>query len=532
MFAGLPVLLALLSYLAAPPTAASAAAGRPDRSFGQGSLFAARFGPSFVASAFTSVEATPGDGLVMWQTGSESRTGFQRYSPEGSLQPETTSPGLQPLRAVQADGKTVEVEVAVAEGKEMIRRRLPDGHLDPSFGNGGQEPLPYFSESSPHRAFAQRLVTLPSGKLVVAGTALFREEVGARTTKREHEVAVLRLAEDGKPDTAFGSGGVVKTRTDLGIAGGNSEEELRGIAARQIETLVVGVQGDGENEGSLIGLTAAGALDKAFGSNGTEPVKGDIEDVHSNAAGKILVAGTSTGRQGIASVGSDFFVSRFDEVGQPDPSFGVELGTTVIDFGATDTLRAVLWEPDGSALLGGGSVGTGPICTALGLCDETPVLARVDASGQLDTGFGSAGEVRFERLVEPARGFQGAGVLALAARPAGGAYAAGASGTTAFVAAVDPTGNPVAGFGEDGVLRAVYPHSSPPSSAADDGGRSPPARRAPRPRLRQRRCGVPSGCFEQRRPGPGPRARRDTRRRNRTERTPDDCGNSTLPKQR
>jgi uncharacterized delta-60 repeat protein len=462
VFGGLPLLLALSGYLAASPGTAAAAAGRPDRSFGQGSLVAARFGPSFLGSSFTSVEATPGDGVVMWQYGPKSAGGFQGYTPGGSLQPAAASPALGSLRAVEPDGKTIEVERASAESKGTIRRRLPDGQLDPSFGNGGQEALPYFSESGPDPARPERLLALPSGKLIVAGTALFREEIGARTTTREYEVAVLRLDEDGKADPTFGSGGVVKTRTDLGID--DVFAEARGVAARQGEALVLAMTGS--PGGELIGLTAGGALDKSFGSGGTVGVKSTIEDIHSNAEGKILVAGTGSGPISMASIGSDFFVSRFEDDGQPDPSYG-EGGTTFVDFGgAADTLGAVLWEPDGSALLGGAFDAAEPGCTALGLCEETPVLARLAASGQLDSGFGEGGKIRLSQLTESADSERAAGILALAARPDGGAYAAGASGTAAFVAALGPSGNPVAGFGEGGILTATYPRAGS-SSIAD-----------------------------------------------------------------
>jgi hypothetical protein len=171
---GTPALLALAALLVTSPSPASAAPGSPDRSFGQGSLIATHFGPRFLASSFNSVEATPDGGVVMWQQGPESAGGFRRYGPGASLQPEATSPTYEPLRAVTADGKTIEVEAATGENKETIRRRLPNGQPDPSFGEGGQETLPYFTESVAHPAHAEKLLPLPSGKLVITGSALFR----------------------------------------------------------------------------------------------------------------------------------------------------------------------------------------------------------------------------------------------------------------------------------------------------------------------------------------------------------------------
>jgi uncharacterized delta-60 repeat protein len=450
--AGAPALLALAALLAIAPSTATAAAGSPDPSFGQGGLVATDFGPRFHGSSFNSVEATPDGGVVVWQQGPERTGGFRRYSPGGSLQPEAKSPEYEPRRAVTADGKTIEIEPG---SPPKISRRLPDGTLDPSFGEGGQEPLPYFTNSYPRPANTQRLLPLPSGKLIVAGSAVFSEEVGTKTITRVYEIGVLRLDEDGKADPTFGSDGVVKTRTNLGIKSGFSEAE--GIAALPGEALVIAT-GAYTGEGELIGMTAGGALDKGFGSGGTVPEKSTTVDIHANAEGKILVARTDRARRGFTNVGRDLVVSRLEGDGHPDRGYG-EGGTTVIDFGGADTLGAVLWEPDGSALLGGGSLAVEPGCTALGLCEETPVLARLDPAGHLDGGFGEGGKVRLTQLTEPTSPERAAGIHALAARPDGGADAAGSSGTTAFVAALGPTAAPVADFGEAGVLTATYPRT-------------------------------------------------------------------------
>lgn len=438
--------LALLGCFLGLSGVAEASAGRPDRSFGKAGLVETRFGPSFLGTSFTSVEARPGDGVSVWRPEPTGQRGYWSYSPGGALQPEPGSPETPPLRATQADGKSIEVAWVPSSWPNtefVIRRLQPDGQPDPTFGIGGEEPLPFFSQasgSSVRSPYPELLVPLPSGKLMVGGTVVFREVVELKSIFREIEVVLLRLGLDGQPDPTFGTDGVVRLHGDLGVA----DPRLGGLAPRQGEGLAVGT--GGEHSSSLVGLTADGGLDLSFGSAGREPVIGWIAGVHATAGGKLLVAGTESG---------DFFVSRFEDDGQPDLSFGAGTGVVRSDFGGDDTVESVLWEEGGSILMGGANVT--PPCRGLGLCHETPVLARVTADGQPAAGFGSAGQLRFDALTEPRRR---GGVLALAPRPAGGVYAAGGSGITAFVAALDPGGAPVSGFGEDGILSSRFPRAS------------------------------------------------------------------------
>jgi uncharacterized delta-60 repeat protein len=454
------LLLATTAFAAGP---AFGAAGDPDPSFGQGGLLATDFGPAFQSSSFNSVETTPGGGIVMWQRGPGEESGFRGYSPGGALKAEPTTARFEPLRTVAPDGTKIEIE-ATEGGVPIIHRSLADGQPDPAFGHGGEEPLPYFTNSGEHAAAAERVLQLASGKIVVAGSALFEQQIDARTITRTYEDAVMRLDPDGKPDPTFGKGGVVRTRTDLGIEADLGE--VHGVAARAGEALAIAVGGYEGAEGELLGLTAAGAVDTGFGADGIAKVKSGIVEIHADAAGGILVAGTGGAARGVLP-GSAFVVSRFDGAGNLDGAYG-EAGTATVGFRGGGALHAVLWQPDGSVLLGGVSDAREPGCGSLGLCRETPVLARVGAAGQLDSSFGEGGRVDLPGLTAAyeSEAASGGGVRALAAAPDGGAYAVGASGATAFAAALDPGGTPVAGFGDGGVLKADYP--SPAQSSITD----------------------------------------------------------------
>lgn len=137
-------------------------------------------------------------------------------------------------------------------------------------------------------------------------------------------------------------------------------------------------------------------------------------------------------------------------------------------------MASALWADDGSALLGGiRMAASGPTptayCVGRPVCTETPAIARFDANGHLDPGFGEGGLVRLEALSGSSRerlstlGLELVGVAALTARAGGGYVAAGSGGsgqTFAFLAALGPSGALDPSFGEDGIVTERSPKPS------------------------------------------------------------------------
>jgi uncharacterized delta-60 repeat protein len=138
----------------------------------------------------------------------------------------------------------------------------------------------------------------------------------------------------------------------------------------------------------LNGFGAKGAvapvLDGCFGpSYGSTGLNLSVRDEGNatvlQADGKILVAGMAN---------SDFLVARFNPNGTLDSSFGTN-GKTMLDFvGMGDTAHAIGLQPDGKILLAGEAT-TGYDSISFG-------LARFNANGTLDSGFGTGGKVLVE----------------------------------------------------------------------------------------------------------------------------------------
>ena len=132
------IALASIAALAAPGSPSS---GSLDPSFGAGGVVTTRFPASAHAEA---VALEPRGGIVLaGRSGSD--LALARYRTDGSLDPAFGEGGrlVSDLRgrdgvaaAVQLDGKIV---VAGSSGPHLaLARYLPDGSLDPSFGEGGE----------------------------------------------------------------------------------------------------------------------------------------------------------------------------------------------------------------------------------------------------------------------------------------------------------------------------------------------------------------------------------------------------------
>lgn len=121
--------------------------------------------------------------------------------------------------------------------------------------------------------------------------------------------------------------------------------------------------------------------------------------------------------------------------GDLDTSFSGD-GRRVVDFGGTDIARAVLVQPNGRIVVGGGGTAPGAFC-----------VARLRASGALDMTFASDGK----RVVD----FGGANesVFGMALQPDGKLVLAGSSDAQVAVARLNPGGSPNTTFSGDGKKR-------------------------------------------------------------------------------
>jgi uncharacterized delta-60 repeat protein len=154
---------------------------------------------------------------------------------------------------------------------------------------------------------------------------------------------------------------------------------------------------------------------------------------------------------------ADLALLRLSAAGQPDTAFG-PAGIRHFDFGADETAESASFAPDGSVFVGGRATAPGPCPEEA--CEEVPILAAFDPAGNLVSGFGQGGLVRLTAFAGLPQRYQAGGVTALARRPDGSIVAAGTSPpneSNGFLAAFTASGAPVSSFGEGGIARVREP---------------------------------------------------------------------------
>jgi uncharacterized delta-60 repeat protein len=276
----------------------------------------------------------------------------------------------------QPDGKTIVLSYSTSNDLDIVLARyLPDGSPDPSFGNGGVVTTDLGGNESPYRVTFQT-----DGKIVIAGAS--RDENGS-------DLIVVRYNPDGSLDGSFGTGGYTKINLD-------NEDGPQAIAVGPDGKIVVGVSGylfppdfsyvyfdiyfvrfnpDGSldqgfadqgkflfyrsftpdyissmqilnngkilfsdflsinNQGgyrsSLYRFNTDGTTDTDFGDNGK--VSCDVGSMVLQPDQKILLAGQRPNSQG----NLDFTLTRFNENGTIDPTFGTN-GQTITSFTGLD----------------------------------------------------------------------------------------------------------------------------------------------------------------------------------------------------
>ena len=278
--------------------------------------------------------------------------------------------------AIQPDGRIVVVGVARIGTNEnfAVARYNADGSPDDTFGVAGRVNTDF--NGSADRAWA--VLVQPDDRIVVAGHAATSTPLGPN-----NDFAVARYTSMGDLDISFGNGGKVMTtiggRTDLGAAAAL-------LADGRI--LVAGRVADGAGDNPDVGLVRYmpdGNLDGSFGVGGIvrRDVSGGTWDEATDVAvqpdGKIVVA-----VKAMVGPSFNFAVARFEADGALDSAFGSGGVATAAFSTAHDFARGVALQADGKIVLVGQSSNL-----------ENPDLAvaRFDASGTLDTGFGTGGKM-------------------------------------------------------------------------------------------------------------------------------------------
>jgi serine/threonine-protein kinase len=227
--------------------------------------------------------------------------------------------------ALQPDGKIMAAGNAMTSDTEIVFalvRYLPDGTLDPTFGQNGQA-----------------LVNFPGATEEVAGVAI-RDDGGIAWAGRAGELgkidAVIMVQNpDGTPDREFGTGGWV--RFDF--------HELQDMASRihyQGRKLLVQV-GNGEDH-LILRLNADGRLDPTFGPDhdGIVRFKSEFIGFALNPDGRIIVAH-----------GASHQITVLSADGLTLESYGTNSSAPVSENDVRPVLRDMVLAPDGKVVLCG-----------------------------------------------------------------------------------------------------------------------------------------------------------------------------------
>ncbi|AFK57505.1 Putative Ig domain family (plasmid) [Tistrella mobilis KA081020-065] len=385
------------------------------------------------------------------------------------------------------------VDTDVAPNMIVVARYDADGKLDTSFGTNGVVTLDGGGTFTPVTALLQS-----NGKLLISGTV---SPSGGTTA-----AVLISLNDDGSMDEGFGTSGVVLFN-DAGV-----EFSLFKVTVDDTgRILVAGMNftgAAGTTDGLLYRLLADGSIDAAF--NGGAPVAIDLggnETLLSVAVqddGKIVVAGanddgailqrynadgtldTGFGGSGTVTIDDpDIFESSMIVLPQSAGGMVVVNIHTDADTGLPVTTLVRLTDDgsvDGSFGSGGSLVFTGNLTTDAtlladgsmvfvgthmtidgGIPSATASIIKIGADGQLDTSFGTNGEVTFgddlRSFTISSLTIDDNGDLLL-----GGSYlGCGCGGDEIFAARFTADGTPVIGFNmdpthvEDGGFTAIDP---------------------------------------------------------------------------
>ena len=189
-------------------------------------------------------------------------------------------------------------------------------------------------------------------------------------------MALAQLTPDGALDAEFGSGGIAR----IGGVGHGPSEARFVFALPDGRVLAIGSATlDGEPHLAAVRLTAAGALDPAFGDEGRVALPTRTSVAPTAAAlqsdGRIVLTGPFFS----AGVASGFRVARLTADGRLDTAFGTG-GLATIPASETAFPKGIAIQPDGRIVVAG-------------TFENSVGIVRLNPDGSLDASFGTGGRI-------------------------------------------------------------------------------------------------------------------------------------------
>ncbi len=268
------------------------------------------------------------------------------------------------------------------------------GMLDASFGVGEEDGTPagvVATSLGDGDDIAEDLLVGADGAVTI---------VGNRSNGQSNDIVLVRYLADGSFDAAFGVGDADGTPNGVvNISLGEGNDFGTAVAAQADGKLVIaGYHEEGASTNMVVlRVNVDGSVDQTFGiaDDGTENgivniSLGDGNDIARDLAiqpdGKIVIAGDSVVADGSANI----ILARLNADGSMDENFGQSEDGTPNGFVATslgdgdDKAHALVLQADGKIVVAGHRVAEDGSSNIL--------VARYDATGNPDSGFGVAGD--------------------------------------------------------------------------------------------------------------------------------------------
>lgn len=384
------------------------AAGSLDPSFSGDGRATVDFGPGITTVAEAVV--VQGDGkTVVAGTTSDHQIAVARFNPDGTLDssfgPKHDGKVLTKFAGAKVEARAQSVLIDSAnrilvggyydsDGSgftdALIARYLPNGALDPAFGNGSSHQGVTITDfGGDPVATVEDMAIAPGGRIIVVGHGEKDTITNINT-----DMMVACLKDNGYTDSSFGDGG----HQFLGFGDFEGAEALAidntgsSLTNPNFGTIVVvGEEHDnsqlfqGPRKFAIARLRANGSLDSSFDKDGKMllSIPGQASVIATGVviqpSGKIVISGqveqTLHGKQ------RDFGLIRLLSDGSLDATFGGNnTGINITNVKGDDVANDMIQMPDGGLLVGGNAGGKFAI-------------VKYTADGVVDKSFGTSGIV-------------------------------------------------------------------------------------------------------------------------------------------
>jgi uncharacterized delta-60 repeat protein len=268
----------------------------------------------------------------------------------------------------------------------LARYSASTGVLDNTFDTDGKETLSFSSNAggSGNGDNATALATDGSGQIIVAGFA----------GPGNGDFAVARLdGTSGAPDTTFDTDGKQTVTTPSSGSTLNSSDQCYAVAVQTDGKILLAGSEFSDNHWMLARMSDTGVPDSGFGTGGILLTPfGPTTFGGTTFAAAVFVDGTNIVGAGTAD--DNFAATRYAIAdGTLDSTYGVggkAEGDVISPIPSSETATGVALQPDGKTVVVG-PTNAGPTSQFKG--DEEFGLARYNADGSLDQGFGVGGLV-------------------------------------------------------------------------------------------------------------------------------------------